>query len=121
MYQAGGPGNPQLYLRSLAELDGKPLVGTEHGFNAFFSPDGQWVVFDARGKLKKVSVNGDTPVTLTELPDIMLDGSWAPDGTIIIGLRLGGLMTLPSEGGTRSSQPTCPPKWSRIIRDPSRT
>ena len=81
-------------------MDAKPLAGTEGGYGAFFSHDGQWVAFAQSRKLKKVSINGGTPVTLADLRELMLDGSWTSDNAIIVGQRLHGLMTVPAEGGT---------------------
>ena len=36
----------------------KPLDGTDDARSPFFSPDGRWIGFFARGKLKKVTVSG---------------------------------------------------------------
>lgn len=100
VYQAGGT-RGRLYLRNLEELDAKPIAGTEGSFGAFFSPDGQWVAFADNGRrLKKVSVNGGTAVTLADLQAPMLDGSWGADGTIVVGRRGYGLATVSAEGGT---------------------
>jgi serine/threonine-protein kinase len=43
-----------------------PLAGTVNGRDPFLSLDGQWLGFFADGKLKKVSVRGDAPVTLCD-------------------------------------------------------
>ena len=46
--------NPQLYVRRLDQLQAEPLSGTDDAISPFFSPDGQWIGFFARGKLKKM-------------------------------------------------------------------
>jgi hypothetical protein len=53
---------PQLYLRSLDQLEAKPIAGTEGGVYPFISPDSNWVGFYAyaSGKLMKVSIAGGT-------------------------------------------------------------
>ena len=39
----------RLYLRRLDQLQVTPLAGTEGASSPFFSPDGQWIGFFARG------------------------------------------------------------------------
>jgi serine/threonine-protein kinase len=70
-----------LYVRRLDQLRPTALAGTEGAVTPFFSPDSQWIAFFAQGKLKKVSVNGGSPVTLCDAPNPR-GGSWADDGTI---------------------------------------
>jgi len=40
--------------------------GSEGGVNPTFSPDGRWLAFFANGKLKKISLDGGTPVVIAE-------------------------------------------------------
>jgi len=57
-----------LYLRSIADLNARLISGTgENPQKPFFSPDGQWIgyVSGADRKLKKISINGGVPVSLT--------------------------------------------------------
>ncbi len=63
------PANNRLYLRSMSDLDAKPIPGTDEPGNAYnpvFSPDGRWIVFfsDRSQTLKKIAVTGGTVVTL---------------------------------------------------------
>jgi len=76
------------------------LAGTEGAFAPFFSPDGQWVAFFARGKLTKVSVEGGTPIVLCDAVQGR-GGSWGEDGNIVAALNAGdALSRIPSSGGT---------------------
>ena len=99
----GGPapgGAPRLNLRPLAQLVGTPLRGGEGGVGPFISPDGQWVGFaDFRGTrtLKKVSIFGGSPMTLTESPYSVMGASWGADDRIIFGTPRTGLLRA-SEG-----------------------
>jgi len=54
----------QLYLRAMDSLEARPVPGTEGATGPFFSPDGQWLVFFASGKLKKVLLSGGTALTV---------------------------------------------------------
>src|SRR5207245_159650 len=72
----------RIYLRSLDQLQASALSGTEDAQNPFFSPEGLWLGFFAGGKLKKISIQGGTAVTLCDAPNDR-GGSWGEDGTIV--------------------------------------
>jgi len=74
-------GRPQILLRDLERVDLVPVRGTDNGRLPFFSPDGGWIGFTAEGKLKKVRVEGGSPIVITEAD--WGGGSWGPDGTIV--------------------------------------
>ncbi len=90
----------QIHLRQLDALLETGIPGTEGGQAPFFSPDGQWIGFFANGKLKKVSTQGGTPITLAEAP-IGRGAAWAPNGTIVFSpSTTSGLMRVSDVGGT---------------------
>ena len=77
----------------------EPLAGTENAVSAFFSPDSQWIGFFTHDKLKKVSVQGGSPITLC---DIAADrgASWGDDGHIVFSSGMGqGLKRISAAGG----------------------
>jgi Tol biopolymer transport system component len=81
-YVATQGGTQQLYLRAMDSLEAtKPIPGTEGAVSPFFSPDGQWLGFFARGKLKKVSVSRGSALTLGDAKNPR-GGSWGGQGTI---------------------------------------
>jgi Tol biopolymer transport system component len=89
----------QLWLRSVASADARPLQGTDGSTFPFWSPDSRFIAFFAGGALKKVSVAGGPPVTLAEAP-IGLGGSWSRDDEIVYHRVTGsGLVRIPSAGG----------------------
>src|SRR5262249_53145763 len=51
-------GRRQLFLRTLADAEWKPLDGTDGALAAFFSSDSQWIAFGNGSKLQKVAVSG---------------------------------------------------------------
>jgi len=63
-YVATAAGRSQLFLRSVDRDEPAPIAGTEDASDPFFSPDGQWVGFFARGSLQKVRVDGGSPVLI---------------------------------------------------------
>jgi serine/threonine-protein kinase len=89
----------RIYIRSLDQLQATALAGTENAQMPFFSPDGQWLGFFADTKLKKVSVQGSTPITLCEVPSGR-GGSWSEDGSIVFAADIRtALMNVSSTGG----------------------
>jgi serine/threonine-protein kinase len=94
----GGP--PQVFVRSLSELETRPLAGTQGAFGPFFSPDGQWIGFFADGRLKKVPVQGGPVRSIADAP-IGFGATWGPDGIIIFApANASGLWRVPEDGGT---------------------
>jgi Tol biopolymer transport system component len=89
----------RIYLRLLDQTQATVLSGTENARNHFFSPDGQLLGFFADGKLKKISVLGDTATVLCEAPDDR-GGSWGEDGMIVFTPYFGApLFSVASSGG----------------------
>jgi eukaryotic-like serine/threonine-protein kinase len=89
----------RIYLRSFDQLQASVLHGTEGVRDHFFSPDGQWLGFFADGKLKKISVQGGTTVTLCDAPTGH-GGSWGEDGNIVFVPTIrSGVFRVSSAGG----------------------
>ena len=59
------PKEPQLYALRTDQLEPQPIPGTEFGSQPLFSPDGQWVEFEAGLKEKKVRLDGSAPVNIS--------------------------------------------------------
>ncbi len=92
-------GQTQLFVRKLDQLLAAPFAGTESATSPFFSPDGQWIAFFARGKLKKIPVTGGTAVNLCDGGGG--GGTWADDDTIIFATGSPNtLMRVSAAGGT---------------------
>jgi serine/threonine-protein kinase len=102
--------NQRLYLRSMSELDARPIAGTDlpQGTNFIsepvFSPDGQSLAFwtgpfgfVAPGVIKRVSIAGGTPVTICS-STFPLGMSWGREG-IIFGEQNKGVMQVSANGG----------------------
>ena len=89
----------QLYVRALDQLDAVPMPGTEGGDGPFFSPDGKWVGFWAKGALRKVPLSGGPATAICDTPTFT-GASWGPDDTIVYAQLAGGLWLVPSGGGT---------------------
>jgi len=75
----------RLYTRAVGDIAPHALAGTEDGDWPFFSPDGAWVGFSSHGTIRKVRLDGGTPVVVTQLPPsaLFFGGSWSAGDTII--------------------------------------
>lgn len=88
----------KLYLRSLDSLETKEVPGGGAARGPFFSPDGQWIAYMTAPAIKKLPVNGGTPVFLCSAGDTV-GGSWGPDNTILIGGVYSGILRVSADGG----------------------
>ena len=124
-FSALGPApGSQLWLRPLDSITARQLPGTDGAYNAFWSPDSQWIAFFSGGKLKKISVEGGTPLVICNGP-AGRGGSWGPDGTILFVPGFGiPVYSVPATGGTPSpvtqldkSLPELTHRWPVFLPD----
>jgi serine/threonine-protein kinase len=94
----GGRTPPELRLLALRSGETQRVRGTEGAGQPFFSPDGRWIGFFARGRLFKIAVDGPLPIELAEVGNAM-GAVWSGDGRILLGSVLGGLRSVPESGG----------------------
>jgi eukaryotic-like serine/threonine-protein kinase len=77
-------GGTSLYSRRSDQLEGRPIPGTAGAGQPLFSPDGQWLAFEASGKEKKVRLDGSAPVTIAN--GAAANGAdWTTTGELVIG------------------------------------
>ncbi|MEO8192848.1 MAG: protein kinase [Gemmatimonadales bacterium] len=65
VYTVGGAAAGMLYSVRTDQLEARAIPGTAGGSQPHFSPDGEWVAFEADGKLRKVKLDGSAPITIT--------------------------------------------------------
>jgi serine/threonine-protein kinase len=113
VYRIGETGQAQIAIRSLDQLDAHPLPGIAGVRWPFISPNSRWIGFftGPSGELRKVSLNGGSPITLCRMNGAPRGASWSPDGTIVFATNdtSAGLMTV-SEGGGEPKVLTRPDK-----------
>ena len=96
----GADNKVHIHTRLLRQTKLTQLAGTENAGSPFFSPDGQWIGFNADGKLKKISVDGGAAVAICDASSIR-GASWGDDGNIVVAIGdSSALSTVPSAGGT---------------------
>jgi Tol biopolymer transport system component/DNA-binding winged helix-turn-helix (wHTH) protein len=121
-------GTRQLRLRPMDRNEATLIPGTDGALGPFFSPDGQWIAFTANGELRKVPLQGGTPITLCAKAN-RFSGSWGPDGTIFFsegsdetGNENGRIMRVSAAGG-KPQEVTPPektatefaPRWPQML------
>jgi serine/threonine-protein kinase len=75
-------GRKAIFRRDFATGRAAEVAGTEGGDAAFFSPDGRWIGFRARGRLMKVPAEGGRPFPIGESRGSG-GAAWLPDGSIV--------------------------------------
>ena len=88
----------RLYIKEMGESAVRPLPGTEDASGPFFSPDGTWIAFRARGFLKKVALDGTMPVSLHRTGQTR-GGAWPSPDEILYAAR-SGVYRIAASGGT---------------------
>jgi eukaryotic-like serine/threonine-protein kinase len=98
---ASSSDGPRLYLRDMNSASAVPIGGSEGAVNPAFSPDGRWLAFFAAGKLKKISLDGGSPVVIAEGISNPKGLSWGPDHNIYYApSSSSGILRVSDNGGT---------------------
>ena len=98
-YVASRGSEQSIYIRSLDSLESVRVPGTGRASSPFFSPDGEWIGFEAAGKLVKVPVSGGSPQVLCDVL-FPAGASWGADDTIVFTpLYTAGLFAMSARGG----------------------
>jgi serine/threonine-protein kinase len=90
-----------LYAVRTDQLDSRALPGTEDAGQVIFSPDGQWIAFESNGKLRKVRLDGSTPIAVST-GNSYNGGDWTVRDEIVLGSegKARGLSVVSANGGT---------------------
>ncbi len=101
-----GPAGVELWVRPLGSDAARPLPGTK-GASAplFWSYDGRSVAYFDEGKLKKVAIDGGSPVTICDAK-IGRGGAWNQDGVIVFSPAQEGALVRVSSGGGETTPVT---------------
>jgi eukaryotic-like serine/threonine-protein kinase len=76
-------GNPELWIRSLAQPEARHLSNLDDARNPFWSPDGRLVGFFSSSKLQTIEAAGGAPRTVCEVQFGGRGGTWNRDGVVL--------------------------------------
>ena len=110
---------PTLWLRTLDHVEVRQLAGTEDAEDPFWSPDGRWIGFSAKGTLKKVPVLGGA-VKIVAQTTSNRSATWGTRDTILISTGTEGIDSVNAAGGAISRVTTVDPSLhENTHRNPS--
>ena len=78
--------NGRIWIKRRGDLHAVALPGTERAQLPVFSPDGQWIAFQADGRIRKIRPGEGGAVTLADSVTLNLGlggAAWLDDGTLI--------------------------------------
>jgi Tol biopolymer transport system component len=101
VFGAAAPGEQvTLWVRSLRTGETRQLAGTEGGFAPFWSPDARSIAFFDFSHLKRLDLDGGSPLNLSPTGSIARGGAWTEDDTIIFTPHFNtALFKIPATGG----------------------
>ncbi|MEP6509416.1 MAG: protein kinase, partial [Gemmatimonadales bacterium] len=100
VFASAGTAGVQLYSLRTDQLEPRLIPGSVGGSQVLFSPDGEWVLFEAGGSLKKVRLDGSAPITITSAASNN-GADWTIKDEILIGSEgtFHGLSKVSAAGG----------------------
>ena len=102
-YSGTRAGQVQIYIRSLDDLEPRPVAGTQGGGTPFFSPDGKYLGFLTGTKMWRVPITGGLPTPVMDIQRAE-PVAWMSDGRLltstgVISGRRSGLSAIAIGGG----------------------
>lgn len=89
----------RLFLRDFSELESRPVADGEGAYSVVWAPDGQMLLFTAKGKLRRIAVNAPASQILSDnIPNFSCAIPFGPDRLLVSNHRDSGV--IPSSGGT---------------------
>jgi Tol biopolymer transport system component len=105
VFVAGSGGTNVLCLRGLGSFAFRKVEGSEGALSPFWSSDGLWIGYSARGKLWKTKVAGGAPaVAICDITPVGVRASWQKDTILFADTRGGSpeIFRVADGGGTPS-------------------
>jgi len=112
VFVGDGEDGQKLYRRSFDRVGIEVIQGTEGAADPFLSPDARWVGFYAGGRVRKVALEGGSPVVLATV-NADRGATWTDRGWIVFtDSYTGGLFRVREAGGSSEPLTELDPKRS---------
>jgi eukaryotic-like serine/threonine-protein kinase len=97
----GSTGRHRVWVRAVADLEARPLPGTDGATSVFWSPDGLSLAFFAERKVKRIDLPDGAVVTICDDEEAAFSyGTWGAAGVILLGNYNGtSIDAVPAAGG----------------------
>ena len=97
---SSGKNSRLVFLRS-DQLEPREIPGTDDASQVLFSPDGEWIAFESKNKLRKVRLDGSAPIAITDAGSDN-GADWTSQDQIILGSENNkqGLSRVRASGGS---------------------
>ncbi len=82
-FRGDGP-SQKLWVQDLDQQQPRVIEDTEGVREPFWSPDSNFIGFEARSELRKVPVQGGAAIRICPLPGVGYGSTWSPDGEVIV-------------------------------------
>lgn len=105
-YVGAAADGPALFVRSLTDGTTRRVAGSEGALAPFFSPDGRWIAFFARGMLWKVYGADGVPLALSETEADPRGGTWADSDRVIFAASPASPLSMVDANGGRPTPVT---------------
>jgi Tol biopolymer transport system component/predicted Ser/Thr protein kinase len=90
---------PTLWLRSMDDVEPRPIPGSDGAAYPFWSPDNRWIGFFADAKVKKVLAAGGPPQVIAQSSSGPTGATWNAQDVILIGSSSNGPIQQVSASG----------------------
>jgi eukaryotic-like serine/threonine-protein kinase len=93
-------GRNRIWIRPIADLEARPVPGTEGATSVFWSPDGQSLAFFAERQLKRIDLRDRAVVKICDVGGLFSHGTWGAGGVILLGGLGSSINAVSVAGGT---------------------
>jgi eukaryotic-like serine/threonine-protein kinase len=105
----GGRPTMKIWLRTVSDLESRPMPGTEGASSIFWSPDGRSIAFTLDTRLKRIDLDAGASAPICEVPaGKQIAGTWGA-GAILFGSTFDGTIFRVSADGSRQPEPVVRP------------